>query len=190
MPTVNPTSLKIVFILLLTGISILSFGQSAADDCSKILDTEPYFVKHHVKPTDSLLLHDIAVLKHCGSFDQIDSELLKGPVLSAVMNAEMDKGRPATYRTIINYVIDFRKTEEYKEFKTGVLLYRSLENKTVNLKDWDSDQMLFVRMGFTASDLDDFKEYISAPEHQKMTYKQAYVAYINEIEALGTKNKS
>lgn len=189
MQTVNSTILKVIFVLLFTGISVLSFGQTAID-CNQILDTEPYFVKHHGSPTDSLLLHDIAVLKHCGNFDPVDGELLKGPVLSAVMNGEIDKGKPATYRTIINYVSEFRKTEEYKEFKAGVLLYRTLENKTVNLKDWDNDQMLFVRMGFTASDLDDFKEYISVPAHQKMTYKEAYVAYINEIEALGTKNKS
>lgn len=178
---------KVVLVIVLAGISF-SLSAQLNEDCSKVLDTEPYFVKHKVLPTDSLLLHDIEILKHCGNFDDIETELLKGPVLGALLKNEVNEGKPATYRTVINFVDNFKKTGQYQEFKAGILLYRSLEHKKVSLKDWDADQLLFVRMGFAAGDLDDFKAYITLPAHQQMTYKEAYLAYMKEMEALGTKN--
>lgn len=178
------SALILVFIMMSTAL----FAQEITD-CGALLDTEPYFVKHAVLPTDSMLLHDIQILKHCGNFDQVDSELLKGSVLNALMKNEVSEGKPATYRTIITFVSNFRKTKEYQEFKAGVLLYKELENKKVNPANWGRDRALFIKLGFTVSDLDDFKEYISTADHKDMTYKQAYLQYIKEIEALGTKSK-
>lgn len=169
--------------LILIGVISASFAQTPID-CSKVLDQQPNFVDHKLLPTDSLLQNDIRILKHCGDFDSIDSELLKGTVLSALMRDQVNAGKPATYRTIIDFVSDFRKTQEYREFRDGVVMYRNLENKKVSLKDWDTDQQLFVRMGFTVSDLDDFKEYISSPTNSSLTYKEAYKKYMNEIEGL------
>lgn len=169
--------------LLLACITSASFGQANTTDCSKVLDQEPYFARHQsLLPTDSLLIKDILILKHCGSFDEIDSELLKGSVLTALMRDEVNEGKPATYRTILDFISAFKKTQEYQEFKDGVLLYRTLENKKVSLKDWDKDQKLFIRMGFTQNDLDDFKGYISGPQVAGLTYKEAYLKYIKEIE--------
>lgn len=171
--------------LMLILISVISVSSAQTPiDCNKILDQQPNFVNHHLLPTDSLLLNDIQILKHCGDFDSVDSELLKGSVLSAMMRDEVSSGKPATYRTIVDFVINFRKTREYQEFRDGVIMYRNLENKKVNLKEWDTDQQLFVRMGFTVNDLDDFKEYISSPSNSSLTYKEAYMKYMNELEGL------
>jgi len=170
-----------LLILLLTSITSVSFGQIEAD-CSKVIDKEPYFVHHKFLPSDSLFLKDISILKHCGGFDAVESELLKGAVLTALMNEQVSAGKPATYRTIIDFISTFRKTQEYQEFRDGVVLYRTLENKNVNLKDWGDDQKLFVRMGFTQNDLDDFKEYISVPPVSTLTYKEAYLLYIKALE--------
>ncbi len=166
-------------------MSIISvaYAQIPAD-CSKILDQHPYFADHQLLPADSLLLRDIEILKHCGNFDSIDSELLKGSVLSALMRDQVNAGKPATYRTIIDFVSDFRKTQEYREFRDGVLLYKSLENKKVSLKEWDTDQQLFIRMGFTVSDLDDFKEYMVDPSNTELTYKQVYIKYMKSLDEL------
>ena len=178
----NTCTALVVFLLIC--ISSVSFGQTESE-CSAVLDKEPYFVHHQFLPSDSLFIKDVNILKHCGNFGAVESELLKSSVLTGLMREQISAGRPATYRTIIEYINLFKKTQEYQEFRDGVILYRQLENKTVNLKDWESDQKLFVRMGFTQNDLDDFKAYISIPPVNGLTYKEAYLRYIKEIEELG-----
>ncbi|MNQ99814.1 hypothetical protein D3C85_1155640 [compost metagenome] len=54
----------------------------------------------------------------------------------------------------------------------------------MNLKDWEMDKELFVRMGFTVSDLEDFKNFIAQPERSELTYMQAFSQYMSEIEAM------
>jgi hypothetical protein len=172
---------KLLLRLLLFCIPMVSLGQTNSD-CSKVIDQEPYFVHHKVVLSDSLFQRDVRILKHCGNFDSVESELLKSSVLTALMNEQVNAGKPATYRTIIDFINTFKKTQEYEEFRDGVVLYRTLENKKVNLKDWESDQKLFIRMGFTQNDLDDFKEYIAIAPANGLTYKEAYLSYIKALE--------
>ena len=54
----------------------------------------------------------------------------------------------------------------------------------MNLQDWPADQELFVRMGFTINDLEDFKTFISRPEHAELSYLQVFSKYMKEIEGM------
>jgi len=185
------TYLKALIITFITSIFTLSynaFGQQKVD-CNLLLDSEPYFAGHKVAFADSLFQRDITIIKQCGNLDSLDRELLKVPVLGSIMLGEVRKGKPATYRTIINYISNFKKTPEYEEFATGVLLYRKLENKKADTTTWDEDKKLFVRMGFSESDLEDFKLFVVMPQHKDMTYKQLYIGYMNELEKLGPPKK-
>lgn len=78
-------------------------------DCEKVLDKEPYFVKHKTPATDSLLKRDIEILKHCGNFEGIDTVFLKGQMLGSLMLDQVRIGKPATYRTLIDYFAAFKK---------------------------------------------------------------------------------
>jgi hypothetical protein len=78
----------------------------------------------------------------------------------------------------------FRETESYKDFAKGMVLYRNLKMKKVNLNEWDTDKELFVRMGFTVNDLEDFKVFLADPEHSMLTYQEALTQYMAEIEAM------
>lgn len=160
------------------------FAQQDTIDCVKVLDTEPYFVKHKTVEQDRMLKRDIEILKHCGNFDSIDNEFFKGPILGALMLDQVRLGKPATYRTLIEMLTVFRETESYKDFAKGMVLYRKLKKKKVNLNEWDIDKELFVRMGFTVNDLDDFKVFLADPEHSKLTYQEALTKYMSEIEAM------
>jgi hypothetical protein len=173
---------KTAFVMLMFScFTKVSFAQTGFD-CNKVIDQEPYFVHHEFLPSDSLFIRDVSILKHCGNFDTVESELLKSSVLTTVMREQVNAGKPATYRTIIDFISTFKKTQEYQEFRDGVVLYRTLENKKVNLKDWENDQKLFIRMGFTQNDLDDFKEYIAVAPASGLTYKEAYLSYIKALE--------
>ncbi|WP_157262523.1 hypothetical protein [Pedobacter sp. PACM 27299] len=168
---------------LLSTISISAHAQEVID-CEKTLDQEPYFVKHKSGEKDQALQRDIEILKRCGNFNPVDSAFLKGNMLGMLMLQEVRAGKPATYRTIVDFFQNFRKTAEYKDFSYGLALYRKIAEKKVNLQDWPADQELFVRMGFTINDLEDFKIFISRPEHAELNYLQVFSKYMNEIEGM------
>lgn len=177
-----------VFILFLPVFFLLSgslsgFCQSPVD-CKVVLDQEPYFVKHKSDDQDKALKHDIEILKRCGNFDSVDSAFLKGSMLGVIMLQEVRAGKPATYRTIVDFFDNFRKTAEYRDFAYGLSLYRKIGQKKVRLEDWKSDQELFVRMGFTVNDLEDFKSFLEEPAQQGATYLQAFSKYMAELEGM------
>lgn len=171
----------VVFVLILSGFAV--FGQQKLD-CAKVLDQEPYFVKHKTLEKDSMLLRDIRILKECGQFAPEDSVFLKGPMLGALLLDQVRLGKPATYRTLIDYFAAFKKTIAYKDFLVGLKLYQVLSDKKVNLENWKEDQELFVRIGFTTNDLDDFRQFLADQPQANLTYREALTAYMRSMEAL------
>lgn len=153
-------------------------------NCEELLDQEPYFVKNKSAEKDLALRRDIEILKHCGNFNSIDSAFLKGPILGVLMLEQVNAGKPATYRTIIDFFTGFRKTAKYKDFSYGFSLYRKMGQKKVNLDDWETDKELFIRMGFTVNDLEDFKLYIARSENVDLTYMAVLTRYMTEIEEM------
>lgn len=172
---------------LITGLFVFFYalvkGQ-AVTDCEKQLDKEPYFVRHKGQDKDSLLQKDIRILKHCGNFESIDSVFLNGPMLGALMLDQVRTGKPATYRTLIAYFTAFKQTIAYKDFVKGLTLYKQIEAKKVNLENWEADKELFVRMGFTVADLEDFKAFLAGVAAENLSYKAAFTRYMSEIEAM------
>lgn len=175
--------LKLLVVPLFVFICTVTNAQEYID-CRKVLDQEPYFVKHKTSEKDSLLKRDIAILKHCGNFEGIDSVFLKGQMLGTLMLDQVRLGKPATYRTLIEYFVDFKKTIAYKDFVKGLVLYKEMASKKVNLENWNVDKELFVRMGFTVGDLDDFKLFLANLAAENLTYKAALTRYMSEIEAM------
>lgn len=153
-------------------------------DCAGMLDQEPYFVRHKSGEKDLALKKDIEILKRCGNFNSVDSTLLKGPILGVLMLEQVNAGKPATYRTIIEFFKEFRDTPKYKDFAYGLELYKKIGQKKVSLDTWEKDQELFVRMGFTVNDLEDFKDFMQKPEHVGQTYLLVFSKYMSELEAM------
>lgn len=176
-----PMKYCILFIFLLSSFTV--YAQQVID-CEKVLDKEPYFVRNKTAETDSLLQRDIAILKHCGNFEGIDSVFLKGKMLGSLMLDQVRIGKPATYRTLIDYFAEFKKTISYKDFVKGLVLYQEMATKKVNLDNWDTDKELFVRMGFTVGDLNDFKAFIKGIAAENLTYKLALTKYLAELEVM------
>lgn len=177
---------KILFLAVSFSMVFLSFSSRAQTIYQpEVLTQEPYFAKHRAKPSDSLFKRDVSILKYFGKFNGPDTGLLKAPVLGTILFDQVSAGKKATYQTIIDYLLRFKETDGYREFLNGFLLYKKLEDKKVSVADWENDKIFFVRMGFTEADLEDFKSYISMPTHQQMTYKEAYSAYMKELDELG-----
>lgn len=178
---------KALFLVIFICLNLTFCYAQQSVDCDKVLAKEPYFVKNEVSQNDSLYLKDLAILKTCGKFSETDSLLFKGSIFLAVMDKQLADTSNVTYASVIKAINLFKQTNTYKEFLEGVTLYKSLESKKVNTATWETDKALFVRLGFTVADLEDFKEFISNEKHQNLTYKQAYILYMKEIDALDVK---
>lgn len=172
---------------------LISFSSPAQaqqkPDCEKLLDQEPYFVKHKTDEKDPGLKRDIEILKNCGNFSGTDSVFLKGPILGVLMLEQVNAGKPATYRTIISFFKEFRNTAKYKDFSYGLSLSREIGQKKIDPQTWEKDKELFVRMGFTVNDLEDFKTYMSKPENSSLTYMDVLKKYMAGLEALRVDKK-
>lgn len=177
---------KLLFLSICFSMIFFSYQSSAQTTYKpEVVNEEPYFVQHNAKSSDSLFKRDVSILKYFGKFDGVDTGLLKAQILGTIMFEQVSAGKRATYQTIIDYLQHFKQTDGYKEFLDGFLLYKKLEDKKVSIADWENDKVFFIKMGFTESDLDDFKSYIAMPSHEQMTYKQAYSSYMKEIDELG-----
>jgi len=175
--------IKIVVFVAFIFCGFAGYGQTLPD-CQKVLDQEPYFVKHKSNEMDSLLLRDIQILKHCGNLEAADSVFLKGSLLGALMLDQVRLGKPATYRTLIEYFAAFKNTIAYKDFVKGLKLYQAMALKKVNPATWEADQELFVKIGFTVNDLADFKQFIQDSAQLNMTYREALSRYMSSMEAI------
>ncbi|MCW3103149.1 MAG: hypothetical protein JWO09_1589 [Bacteroidetes bacterium] len=164
----------ILIALLSLAISSTSCGQSIATDCAKNLDKTPYFVTHNVIAGDDSILTDFKILKECGQLDSIDSELINGPMLGSIMIEHATEGKAITYRSILKSINEFKQTNNYKLFRDA----KMLESKVVNLSNWENDRQLLVSVGMPEPEIADFKEFIKLNSGQKMTFKQAYTAYM------------
>ena len=165
-------------------VFVISFGYAQENTADQsILSKEPNFLKTRLKSTDSLFLTDINVIKTYVTLDSIDIEILKPQILYTVLiEAKVDSA--VTYQTLINAIQAFKEGIGYAEFRKGIILYKQMALIKVNPQNWPNDQALFRKLGFTEADLDDFLLFISKAENKDMNYKQAYLAYMKEIDNL------
>lgn len=172
---------KLIQILFLLS-SFATMANAQQQPQSSLTDT-PNFLKKQLKATDSLFIQDINILKNHISFAQIDSAILK-PNLLYFLLSEKATDTLLNYQTLINTVKKFKEDIGYKELVKGIVLYKEMQALKVNPKNWEHDQHLFRKLGFTEADLEDFLSFIAKPENANLTYKEAYLAYMKEIENL------
>jgi hypothetical protein len=171
------------FLLTFT-FSLVTFACFAQKDInSDELSNTPFFLQKKLKVADTLFQKDLSVLKKHITFDDVDTAILKPNLLYFLM-AEKATDTLANYQTLINTVTKFKNDIGYNELRKGIILYREMANLTVNPSNWQQDQTLFRRLGFTEADLEDFLLFISKPENKELNYRAAYMAYMKEIESL------
>lgn len=173
--------IKSCFIVLASLLSFFAKAQKASSN--DLLKQEPHFLNVRVKATDSLFLADLKVLKQFIPFDGVDNELLKPQLLAAIVS-EAKPDTVVTYQKLIDVINTFKQGIGYIEFRKGIVLYREMAELRVNPNNWEKDQLLFRKLGFTEADLEDFLLFISKPENKNLNYKQAYLAYMKEIDNL------
>ncbi len=170
---------KIGLLLFAILIGFIALAQQQSD----VLQKQPNFLRARLKHNDPLFIEDVKVLKQFVEFDSIDVEILKPQLLYTIIS-ETKPDTLITYHTLIAAINSFKQGIGYVEFRKGIILYREMASLKVNPKNWEKDQLLFRKLGFTEADLEDFLLFIAKPENANLNYKQAYLAYMKEIDSL------
>lgn len=178
----NPLSLKFLMTSFLLSLGFVAFSQENTED-QKLLSQKPNFLKTRLKASDSLFLKDISVLQKFVALDSVDLEILKPQILYTILS-ESNVDTVVTYKKLLESVQAFKQNIGYAEFRKGILLYKQMAAVKVNPSNWENDQLLFRKLGFTEADLEDFLLFISKPERKELNYKEAYLAYMKEIDSL------
>jgi len=174
-----------IFLVCLASLLLASTSSNAQHNKEdlELLSKEPQFLKTRLKASDTLYQKDLAVLKKFVVLDSVDIEILKPKILYSILS-ESSIDTIVTYKKLVAAVETFKQNIGYSEFRKAVLLYKEMASVRVNPANWANDQILFRKLGFTEADLEDFLLFISKPAHQQLNYKEAYLAYMKEIDSL------
>lgn len=165
---------RITLFVLFTSCLLNFYGQSTLIDCEKKLDKIPYFAGHIISSiTDEYFVNDLIILRECGGLDSIDAELLTAQMIGVLMISQAQDNKETTYRSVLNSLIDFKKTESYKIIKEAKLL----EKKIVNLSEWEMDRKVLTNTGMPKEEIDRFEKFVILHSTEKLTFKQAFTAY-------------
>lgn len=172
-----------VFIAAILFSGIFQFA-SAQQSESELLSTRPHFLDSADYLSDSLFREDMKIIGKYIELDSVDRQMFRPSVLLMLIRNNSNASQILDYNALIGIIKDFRKGIGYTEMRKAIMLYSNLADRRVNPKNWDLDQQLFVRLGFTQADIEDFKLFISMKKNRKKTYRQAYIDYMKEIDSL------
>jgi hypothetical protein len=168
--------------IIALSIFFLSACNQTKFDCDRILDSKPEFIKNKSGKIDSNFINDMEIVKDCGNFDSIDIELMAGPMLGPLMIQPTTENNTITYRQIIERFAEYKKSDGYKDLYEQTSISKQLENKIVDVKDWEENKPLFIKLGLSEQELVNLKDFISTQTGLKLTYKELFSKYATRNE--------
>lgn len=166
-------SIIVILILVLT-----SCEQSDKINCEITLQKTPYFARSKVNSSQDSLQMDLDILKSCGNLDSIDSELFTAPMIGVLMVNNLPQDKKITYNSILKIIYTFKKTDDYKKCREGIVAFKKLENKIVDTKEFEKDKNQLIKSGIDESELAGFKAFIRSNISRKLTYKETFAEYL------------
>jgi len=163
----------ITFILLMNIFSSCAFSNS--NDCSEVLFKSPLFI-NYMEYSKEALNQDLDVFIKCGEFDSLDVKLFQQYFIMKLLVLHSE-GTDVTYNYSINYFKDYKLTEDYKVVREILIISHELENKKIDLNDWEYIKKLFLKIGLKEGEIEAFRKFIIANELKDITYEEAYVLF-------------
>lgn len=173
--------------ILLSILSFSAYGQTKID-CEEIRQKKPRFAEYKAGEIDSLVSLDLQIIGNCIELDSIDKKILNPQVLSVQIIQLINKNKEIDYGNIIDYIQEFKSTEQYQKGRLGFEFAMKYENKQINKTDSLKIRESFQNMGFSNSDLDEILTVIYSKKNTDLTYKEAFAVFIESKEPK-TKNK-
>jgi hypothetical protein len=179
------THLKMKNTTLLILLSILTFsacGQTKID-CNEIRNDKPYFADYKPGKMDSLISLDLQIIGNCIELDSIDKKFFLNPQVLAVQMLQLTNDKKeVNYGNIIDYIAEFKSTEQYKKGRLAFEFTLKYENKVVNRADSVQVRQNFQNMGFSDSNLNEMMTVVYSDKNSNLTYKEAFAEFIQSKE--------
>ncbi len=168
-------------IIILSILTFSAYGQTSKD-CDKIRADRPHFANYKAGKVDSLISIDLDVIGNCIELDSIDKKILNPQILAVQMIQLTTDNKEINYGNIIDYINDFKSTDQYQKGRLAFEFTLEYENKIVNRAESVQVRQNFQNMGFSDSDLNEMMTTVYSVENSNLTYKEAFSAFIQSKE--------
>jgi hypothetical protein len=154
----------------------------AEKECTELRDDKPHFADYKAGKMDSLISLDLEVIGKCIELDSIDKRILNPQVLAVQMIQLTNGNKEINYGNIIDYIKEFKSTEQYQKGRLAFEFTLKYENKIVNKDDSVNIRQNFQSMGFSDSDLNEMMTVVYSDQNSNLTYKEAFAEFIQSKE--------
>ncbi|OJV54463.1 MAG: hypothetical protein BGO31_09900 [Bacteroidetes bacterium 43-16] len=152
--------MKRIFSFILFFVSLSSFAQSKPECDSflnKTLAVEA--AMQQVEDLDSLIEIDLHRLAVCGSWDQIDQQIMNKEFLQEIISASLtDKGAFPTYAEVFDVFESIRQSELYPSVRLSQETFETLSGKTVDWDNLEYDKIKIILI--TEEEFNSFKDFL------------------------------
>jgi hypothetical protein len=165
-------------------LSLLTFSAcvQSKKDCDEIRVDKPHFANYKAGKMDSLISLDLEVVGNCIEFDSTDKRILNPQALAVQMILLTNENKEINYGNIIDYIEEFKSTEQYQKGKLAFEFTLKYENKIVDKADSILIRQNFQNMGFSDSDLKEIITVVYSDQNSNLTYKEAFAEFIQSKE--------
>lgn len=181
----NSMRVHIIILGLILSWSSL-FGQTNKD-CKQILKKE--ISLNDLQENIDQFVVDFQTLIFC-EFDSIDYQIFMGPqgnmplvaqsVLAFGMKPEK-KEEKFTFSDLKETLEEFKQHPEYFQARKVVEAKNDIVQRIAKTSDWNTDEELLIKMGFTKSHLDDI--YAIVKENESTLYSDIFLIYSDTLMA-------
>lgn len=128
---------------------------------------------------DKSVISDIyGIVSYCLEFDSTDSLIFNEISLSTLIVGISNQNTPVTYGSIIDMIQNIRKSDFYDKTKANVEFYNTYLDKTISQKESSAIYKGFRSLNESIN-TDSLIAFIYSRDNNDLTYKQAYLKYLN-----------
>lgn len=131
----------------------------------------------------SAVSETLRIINYCLKLDSTDSIIFNEVSLSTLIAGISNQTTPVTYGSIMDMIQNIRQSEFYDKTKANVEFYNEYAGKTISKKD-----SLAIHKGFQSLhegiNTDSLIAFIYNRDNKSLTYKQAYLNYLNILNGI------
>lgn len=169
-------------ITILLSLFFLNIVAQNKVECDKLLSKEIDIEINDLEKFQS----DFSNFKNCG-LDSVDLEIFSNNSILAtilITLASENKNEKITYGTLLNKLLDFKKSEKYPKIREVTLISKELSTKIARIENWNEDKIKLKKLEISESYLVKMHDFVKENSESK-TYKEIFMV-LNEEQ---NKNK-
>lgn len=156
-------------------------------ECNKLLSKEIDIEINDLEKFQS----DFSNFKNCG-LDSVDLEIFSNNsilVTILITLTSENKNEKITYGTLLNKLLDFKKSEQYPKIREVTLISKELSPKIARIENWNEDKIKLKKLEISESYLVKMHDFVKENSESK-TYKEIFMVLNEEQNKVNNLKKS